>query len=248
MKSIIQTYQDKKVVDSFDKERGEFEYQKYKNKIESDFLFKAMRGELNTPVWLRGLRILDVGCGTGRMLGTCLKESGGCTKYYGLDTSKEMLKVLKEKIKFIGYNKIPYKGEANIKIGNATKIPFKDNKFDIAFSYHLLWHLHIEEQKKVINEMIRVIEKDGVIIFDIINKNFIWEKVKYLFGIKKTEGIYKLSIKEVKEIIEGRNYKIEKINDFHLSDKIYPYFNIINKLRKILPSCFFHMVYFRIKK
>lgn len=248
--NLIQTYQDKKIVESFDKEREEFYYQKYKTKVESDFLFRAMRnrphslqfpkenGESNTPVWLSRLKILDVGCGTGRMLGTCLEESGGCTKYYGIDTSKEMIKILKEKIKFIGYNK----KEAITRIGNATKLPFKDETFDITFSYHLLWHLPKKYQEKIIKEMFRVTKKDGFIIFDILNEKFIWDKIKGYFGIKKTKGVYK------NDIFLEDVFDVEKFNDAILPDNKYKFFKIINKCRKVLPRNFFHMIYFKIQK
>jgi hypothetical protein len=91
--------------------------------------------------------------------------------------------------------------------------------------------------------MFRVTRKGGVVIFDTLNKDFIWERIKSLFGIQ-TEGIYKTKI----SIPKGEEYKIEKLNDFHLPDKLYLFFKIINKCRKILPKCFFHMIYYRIRK
>lgn len=243
MKSVIQTYKDKKIVENFDEEREEFDYQREKDWIEKEFVEEA-KNTFNTtgPYW--GLKILDVGCGTGRMLGAGLTTVRGGSKYYGIDTSKEMLKKLKEKEKFIECTK----KEVNTKIGDAQNIPYKDNYFDVVFSYHLLWHLPKKEQEKIIKEMFRVSQK--IVIFDIVNKNFIWNKIKWIFGIKDTKGIYKLSIKEVEEIIGNREYKIEKLNDIIMSDEIYKYFRIINWwwVRKVLPSCFYHMVYFRVKK
>ena len=243
MKSVIQTYRDKKIVESFDKERDEFEYQRDKGWVEELFVEEAKNTfNMKKPYW--GLKILDVGCGTGRMIGTGMVTCRGGSTYYGIDTSKEMLKILKEKVRYIGLSK----EEFNVKIGDAKRIPYKENYFDVVFSYHLLWHLSKEEQIKVIKEMFRVSQK--IVIFDIVNKNFIWNKIKWIFGIKETEGIYKLSVKEVEEIIGNRDYKIEKLNDMHLSDRLYKYFRIINWrwVRKILPSCFYHMIYFRVIK
>lgn len=231
MKNVIKTYQNKKVVENFDKEREEFEYQKYKTEIESTFLEKAIN-EINPahPPWK--FRILDVGCGTGRMLYSVLAQ-GWNTKYYGLDTSKEMTNILKSKI-----NPIERKF-TKIVIGNATKIPFKDNFFDMTFSYHLLWHLPKEKQEQIIKEMFRVTRKGGFIVFDTLNPNFVWEKIKR----KKTKGIYKFS----PELI-NLEYKIEKLNDAKFPDAIYKIFNITNKCRKVLPNWMFHMIYFRVRK
>jgi ubiquinone/menaquinone biosynthesis C-methylase UbiE len=236
---IIQTYQKKDVVSTFDKEREEFAYQKYKHKIESDFLVNAIK-ETNAE---NKIKILDVACGTGRMLSAVFSQERNI-EYTGLDTSKEMTSILLKKAKEKGIDK-----KIKLKIGDATKMPFKENTFDLVFTYHLLWHLPREEQEKVIKEMMRVVKKEGIIIFDVLNEDFIWEKIKYLFRVEKTEEIYKLNLLKTKQLIGDKKITIEKLNDAPISNNIfYGIFNIVNILRKIIPINFFHMIYFKVKK
>ena len=224
----IETYRKKDTVGVFDKARDKYLYQKYKHKIESSFLKKAIKSLKKDNI-----KILDVACGTGRMLRGIFSIKKDI-EYYGIDTSKEMIKHLKEKAKKLSVEK-----NVKIKIGDAEKMPFKEESFDIVYSFHLLWHLEKEGQEKIIKEMLRVCKNEGVIIFDILNKNFVWERIKK-FLRKETKEIYKLSIKDIKNIIKSDNFKIEKLNDFLL--------NIFNIFRKSIPNSFFHMIYFKIKK
>jgi len=60
---IIETYRKKDNVEIFDEERSKYLFQKHKHKVEADFLKKALR-----EIKKDKRRVLDVGCGTGRML------------------------------------------------------------------------------------------------------------------------------------------------------------------------------------
>ncbi|MDD3151247.1 MAG: class I SAM-dependent methyltransferase, partial [Candidatus Gastranaerophilales bacterium] len=84
-KKIIETYQEKNVVSTFDEEREEFEYQRYKHEIESKFLTNAI-SEISSK---EKIKVLDVACGTGRMLPIVFSQNWDM-EYTGLDTSKEM--------------------------------------------------------------------------------------------------------------------------------------------------------------
>jgi len=230
----IQTYQKRDVVGSFDSERSRYAFQRYKHRTEANFLKKAIKQLKQDKI-----KVLDIACGTGRMLPEVF-STGKDIEYVGLDTSKEMTNILKEKAKKISVGK-----KVKIKIGDASKIPFKDNSFDVVYSFHLLWHLPKEDQEKIIKEMSRVCKKDGFFIFDILNKDFLWEKLKK----QKTEGIYKLSIKEIKNLFNNKNFEIEKLCDAPIKNFwLYKSFNLINSLRKILPINFYHMLYFVIRK
>ena len=237
-KKIVKIYKKKEVVKNFDKERNNYDFQRYKHKIESSFLKKAINSIKHGKI-----KVLDVACGTGRMLPEVFSV-GKNMAYFGFDSSKEMAKHLKEKTKVLGLGK-----NVKVKIGNASRLPFKDSYFDIVYRFHLLWHLPKEDQEKIIKEMMRVCKKQGIVIFDALNKDFIWEKSKSLFGIKKNKGIYKLSVKEIKSVIGNHNFKIEKLNDFPVKKNlVYMIFNIFNHLRGFLPVSFYHMIYIKIKK
>jgi ubiquinone/menaquinone biosynthesis C-methylase UbiE len=219
---IIKTYQNEDIVKTFDDERAEFLYQRYKTKLECNLLTKAMG--YTTP-----LKVLDVGCGTGRMQGTVLDVNA---EYYGLDTSPEML------------YKIPVTDKTNLIIADATKIPFPNNYFDVTYTFHLLWHLPLETQQLIIKEMIRVTKQKGIILFDTVNKDFIIKKLK-----KQTENIYPVSLVESYNMIEDNVIlDIEKLNDPKVNDLIFSAFNIVNHCRYMLPKSWFHMLYFIIKK
>lgn len=237
-KNLIDTYRKIQTAGTFDETRSMYQFQKYKHLIESNFLKKAIK-ELPH----KKLKILDVGCGTGRMLSEAFSMEKDI-KYVGIDTSKEMITFLKNKSKKIGVE-----NKVNTIIGDASKIPFGNDSFDIVFSFHLLWHLPKKDQKEILEEMLRVCKKGGFIVFDILNKEFIWEKIKILINKPKTEGIYKLTPKEIKQIFKSDNFKIEKLNDFPIkNDNFYRIFNIQNRIRKILPKSLYHMIFFRVKK
>lgn len=164
-KEIIGLYRKKDIAKTFDESRSKYAYQLYKHKIESSFLKKSINSIKKSKI-----KILDVACGTGRMLPEVF-NTGKKIEYHGLDTSKQMLEELKKKAK-----KIRKLKEIKIHLSDAAKMPFKNNEFDLVYTYHLLWHIEREDQKKVIKEMIRITKPKGLIIFDVLNNNFIWEK------------------------------------------------------------------------
>mgnify|MGYP000058194419 CR=1 FL=1 len=236
-KNVAETYQEEDIASSFDKGRKEYSYQKYKHRIESDFLKKGLSSFRKKS----DFKILDVACGTGRMLKT-IATSTPHAKYIGLDTSKKMTQILKGKSEKLNF-------KIDLKIGDAAKLPFEDNFFDISFTYHLTWHLPQNLQKEIIKELTRVTKKDGYIIFDFLNENFLWEKIKKFVGRKPTEGIYKLDVSEVKKLFLNKHIIVEKLSDFPIKNSfLYSIANLINVFRRILPLPFFHMIYFKVKK
>lgn len=105
----------------------------------------------------KGLKILDVGCGTGE-LSILLAEMGH--KVTGIDISKKMLEVAKIKAKTC-------KADIIFEEGDAENPGYDASSFDIVFNRHLLWTLPnpemaVENWKKVLRKGGKVVIIDGV--------------------------------------------------------------------------------------
>jgi len=103
---------------------------------------------------LRGRRVLDLGCGTGR-LSAALAEQG-LARVWGVDASEEMLDVARAKLP----------SSVGLKHGRAEELPFRDGWFDRA----VMWLVaHLVDRPAAFAEVARVLTPDGrlaVVTFD----------------------------------------------------------------------------------
>ena len=100
--------------------------------------------------------ILDVGIGTGFPFGDFFQKEG--YNVHGVDIAPTLI----EKCRKLN-NKI------NCKVGDAENLEYPDNFFNCTYSFHSTFYF--PDLCKVINEMVRVTIPNGLIIFDIQNKN-----------------------------------------------------------------------------
>jgi SAM-dependent methyltransferase len=108
---------------------------------------------------LRGRRVLDVGCGTGR-LAAALVERGA--KVWGIDSSAEML----ARARAAG------EGKVGLKQGRAEELPFKDGWFDRAV---LRLVVHLVDRRRALPELARVLAPGGrVVIATFAPGHFEW--------------------------------------------------------------------------
>lgn len=99
----------------------------------------------------KDMSILDVGCGTGSHLE--LYQRYKCN-LYGIDLSPSMLNVARERL-----------GDtAQLDLGDATEMPYEDDKFDLVISMLSLHEMSPDTRVKVINEIKRVLKDDGRIL------------------------------------------------------------------------------------
>ena len=130
-----------------------------------------------------GMQVLDVGCGTGTDLMLC--HEAGC-KASGIDLSPAMVETAQEKLGNF----------AEIRLGDASKMPYPDNSFDLVTGFFILHEMPNQIRPAVIREMARVLKQDGRILL-----------IDYYLGlIRFPKGwMYKIIILFL-EIMAGREH------------------------------------------
>tara|TARA_B110000037_G_scaffold223135_1_gene302595 strand:- start:1583 stop:2248 length:666 start_codon:yes stop_codon:yes gene_type:complete len=122
----------------------------------------------------KNFRILDVGCGKGFFL--CdFKKMFPNINTFGIDVSKYAVK------------KAPKLIKDNLIVGNAKKLPWPDNYFDIAFSFNTLHNLYNFELFDALKEINRVSKKKFVTVESYRNEN---EKANLLYWQVTCESFY----------------------------------------------------------
>lgn len=109
-------------------------------------------------------KILDIGCGAGRTTINLYKK--GYKNITGLDLSTTLIDYAKTYIK---NNKL----DIEFINGDATKLPFKDNSFDVViFSYNGMQCIPGKKNRdKVLSEVCRVLKPKGLYLFTAHNRD-----------------------------------------------------------------------------
>jgi len=145
-----------------------------------------------------GMRLLDVGCGTGSLLKE-LSQSGKELNLYGIDLSPEMINAARVKLK----------DEKHVVLqeGSAADLPFESNYFDYVVCMNSLHH-HANP-KQSLTEMARVLKPGGVMI---LMDGFVDSAVRKLFSrtanILRNEGkIQRFKKDELRRIFRSLGYE-----------------------------------------
>ncbi len=108
----------------------------------------------------RGKKTLDVGCGRGILAEEFAQL--GCI-VTGIDPSEPSLATARRHARQSGLS-------INYQAGAGENIPFADASFDIVYCCDVLEH--VKDLERVIAEINRVLKKDGIFLYDTINRTF----------------------------------------------------------------------------
>ena len=116
-------------------------------------------------------RVLDVGCGVGRLPIGILNQIGNIDKYFGIDVSTRAIEWCQRFINrghptfqfiHIDMENQRYNPHGK-KIDNKYSLPFNDKEFDIIYLYSVFSHMPIDDIKLYLKEFRRLLSPSGKI-------------------------------------------------------------------------------------
>jgi 2-polyprenyl-3-methyl-5-hydroxy-6-metoxy-1,4-benzoquinol methylase len=124
------------------------------NRLETEKRLRVVYGRLLAGIRLKKVKFLDVGCG----LGYSSKEASvKGAKVTGIDIGNKLIE--KSKIK------VP---KAKFIVASASKLPFNNDTFDIVLCTEVIEH--VNNQKKTIEEILRVLKNGGLLVITSPNR------------------------------------------------------------------------------
>jgi ubiquinone/menaquinone biosynthesis C-methylase UbiE len=139
--------------------------------------------------------LLDVGCGTGKLLS--LISSKYEVQLYGVDLSKNMLEIARNKL-----------GEkADLRVGDSESLPFEDDSFEMVTctdSFH-----HYPHPENVLAEVRRVLKPKGILLIaDPWAPTPFRQLVNIFMHFSKGGDVKIYSESEIRELLENTCFKI----------------------------------------
>ncbi len=135
-------------------------------------------------------KLLDIGCGSGRNLFYFASKG---FDFYGIDFSKNMIREARKNLEKSRINLKPTKSrQKNERLiaADMTDLPFSDESFDYCISIASFHHLPKERQKKGLDEINRVLKKDGECVISVWNK-YSFKHPGFWFSPKETFVVWK---------------------------------------------------------
>ncbi|EKD90480.1 MAG: methyltransferase type 11 [uncultured bacterium] len=150
-------------------------------------------------------KILDIGC-HGGLFTSYLYKGTKAKKVYGVDVSKRAVKLARKRIK-----------KGVFRIANAHELPFKNDFFDAVFCLEVLEH--VEEPKKVLKEIKRVLKRGGYGIVLVPTDNLlfriIWWSWNKINPVWEHTHIQSFRANSLDELIRETKFKILEVGYFH---------------------------------
>ena len=150
-----------------------------------------------------GLRLLDVGCGGGALLGL-LKQRG--FQVTGVDFSSEAAKVA------------DMENGVQVVVGSLEEAGFPDRSFDIVTLFHVMEH--VTNPRQVLAEVSRILRPDGVVVLQVPNVDS-WQfkvfKAKW-YGLDIPRHVIDYPQNAMLQLLGDSGFGPRRLSHFNLRD------------------------------
>jgi ubiquinone/menaquinone biosynthesis C-methylase UbiE len=140
------------------------------------------------------LNILDVGCGTGANL-EMLAQFGEAE---GVDVSPEALSFCRAR------------GLEKVKLGEAERLPYDDNSFDLVTGLDVVEHL--DDDLAGLKEMRRVLRRDGRALFFVPAFMFLWGVQDDISNHRR-----RYTLKGLQRVVRQAGFEMERVSYVNIS-------------------------------
>jgi 2-polyprenyl-3-methyl-5-hydroxy-6-metoxy-1,4-benzoquinol methylase len=151
----------------------------------------------------RGLDLLDVGCGSGTLLGL-LKERG--FRPLGVDFSREAARVAETE------------NGVRVIVGSLEQASFCDESFDVVTLFHVLEH--VTNPRRVLVEVSRILKPNGVVILQVPNIDS-WQFKAFgakWYGLDIPRHVIDYSKDAMLRLLHDSGFVSRRIKHFNLRD------------------------------
>jgi len=177
--------------------------------------------------------VLEVGFGTGQIVIKSAMQVGNDGMVFGIDVSPKMLEKTRKRVKKHRLNR-----RVDLQLGDARKLPYKKEVFDVVFNSYMLDLIDTPEISKVLMEFKRVLKPGGRLILVNLSKGenwysnmkiyeWIYTKCPFLLG-----GCRPVLIRSFLEELEFQNVKRE----FLMAGRIVPSEIVWGDKPKLFPA------------
>ncbi|MFH1129367.1 MAG: class I SAM-dependent methyltransferase [Patescibacteria group bacterium] len=153
----------------------------------------------------QGEKVLDLGCGSGRMFEMFLAQD---VDYTGVDFSEKLIEIAKNKY-----------GD-NFKVADILNLPFSNENFDSVWSIAVLHHIPSTElRKRVLSEIKRVLRPNGRVVVTCWNIKSLFRKDLFIPFNGQKRYYHVFSKREIGKLFKGAGFKIEEVRFLKRNNK-----------------------------